>query len=111
MSPAGGAQAAGDGQQCIFFITKHSAQPPNPAAAQPLHQPRGERRSFATIPCWPPLCCALALQVMRLRRLATSLLLINQTVVAPSHLGPVLAALALIHCALCRACPGQVLLA
>ena len=79
MWPAGGAQAAGGGQECILLDSQHPTRAPDPATAQPPHQPPGEQRSSATVLCQPLLFCALILQVTRLWHLAAGWLSVKQS--------------------------------
>ena len=79
MWPAGGAQAAGDGQECILLISQHPTRAPNPATAQPPHQPPGEQRSSPTVNCKPPLSCALISRVMRPWHCAAGWLSVNRS--------------------------------
>ena len=114
MWPAGGAQAAGNGQECILLISQHPTCAPNPATAQPPHQPPGEQRSSATVLCQPLLICALILRIMRLWHLVVGSLSVCQSIrpLWQPHTLPMLAALlvTLTQCALCRACLRQLLL-
>ena len=79
MRPAGGAQAAGDGQECILLISQHPTRAPDPATAQPAHQPPGEQRSSATVLCQPLLLCALIPRIPRLRHLAAGCLSVKHS--------------------------------